>query len=837
MIERFPNLWCTRIAASILLLLFGPVVLFASTPAKETSSTSSTFEIQGVVLDSGIVGPSAELPGKTVRLIAVEGASERFREIERATTDESGRFLFQVSRAPTENHLNRLSYLVLAILPEGGIGEARVRESTRSDNLTVRVSRKTATLRGRVKDHEGFPVAEATIRYNVLSGESLEGLPKTTTNENGLFLLPRLPAVDGTRGQPGAITLCLEHPGFPRTFVPIRKCPDIRTINLHPGCILTGSVVLSENASLESLEVAAIRNDPIPDGTTQHQDVHTLTDASGHFQMIVPPGRYHVQLNEDEEWVAPALMNIQCPAGTSKSLPPLVAGRGGWIEGRVVDSSTGTPVAKSADNAPMQIGLIGPHRPGGNPRRPVPLCTVDSRGNFRLRVSPGDQFPYLIHPDGERTVWNTREQPPVSVFDGKRSEIDLVFRPSRTPEELLDETMTFIGQLPVDPEERTLRILKRLRQYDFLTHEADAWAALLRELILIGTPAVPRICEELEATDHQRMMRRLVFVLRAINDPNCVPVLIRTLPKTLQHRISTSELIVEDRDLLDFMACRDCSNESIRSTFQLAPPVQEVLVALETITQHSEGSHCLDSLRLTSDADANAFAKARFATVATRWANWWNTHSDRFSVEPSNRKVLMSPTRAIDIESVAVDGNLPREILSPDTESGDLYRSLWLTPLTSTNGKGCFIDLDTRCVFSAPEDLIHNESTQDALIQWGRDHGADIVCMLTTTADGREVPSLRLIDSQAWEIATPADQMARWINVGQLPTGRRIDKFLHSRGSESSSLATKANSNFLYFTREKGLGVITLKHVPTRDAQIDDGHPMRIGFDLEVIYR
>ncbi|MEW4487262.1 carboxypeptidase-like regulatory domain-containing protein [Thalassoglobus sp. JC818] len=816
----------------LLLLIFAPAVLLASTPVEESSSA---FEIQGVVLDSGTLGPSAELSEQIVRLIAVEGTAQRFREVDRVTTDSNGRFRFQASRPPTETHFNRLSYLVLATLPDGGFGETHVRELTRPDNLTIRVARKTALLRGRVVDEEGNAVADAHIRYSLLSGETLDGLPETTTNENGLFLLPRLPAIDGTRGQPGSITLCLDHSRYPRTFVRIHKCPDIRTITLQPGCELTGSVTLNEDAPLDGLEVIAVRNDPIPDGTTQHQNVHALTDELGHFRMVVPPGRYHLQLNEDEKWVAPALMNIQCPPETSKSLPPLVAGRGSWIEGTVVNSVSESPLARTPEGALLQIGLEGPHRPRGNPQRPIPLCTVDPEGRFRLRVAPGRQFPYLLHPDGERTIWNTREQPPVTVLDSEQAEVELSFRPHRSASELYDETMTFLDQLPENSEERTRSIVRRLRQYNFITHEADAWAPLLRELILIGSPAVPHICEELETTGQQRMLRRLVFALRGINDPNCVPTLIRILPRTLQRSISPSELSVDDRTLLEFMSRRDCSNEVFSSTFQLAPPLQEVLSALETMTQHSEETSCLTKLHLSSDDHANVFATARFAQAATNWASWWNANSDQFSIDPLNRTVALIPTPMIDVESVPFDGKL-----SSDAEGGPLYRSLWLNPVTATNRADCFFDLDTRCVISAPADLkfdTHDPTSLQTLIQWGRDHGADIVCLMTTTTDGRETPSLKLIDSRAWEIGTPADQMARWINVGQLPTGRPVDELLHSRESDSDVLTTRENSNFLCLTSEKGLGVITLNLVQSREANAGHWHQVRIGFDLAVIYR
>src|SRR4051812_33537739 len=117
-----------------------------------------------------------------------------------------------------------------------------------------------------------------------------------------------------------------------------------------------------------------------------------------------------------------------------------------------------------------------------------------------------------------------------------------------------------VAWLSQQPTERREQIIVEVCKVNHTVDEAGLWCVLMRELVAIGSKAVPQLCDELDRTTVDRTQRRLAFALRAIGDARAVPALIRSIPKTLQPPSSDYGLIVADAELTAFMQKHDLAN-------------------------------------------------------------------------------------------------------------------------------------------------------------------------------------------------------------------------------------------------------------------------------------
>ncbi|MHB8901223.1 MAG: carboxypeptidase regulatory-like domain-containing protein, partial [Thermoguttaceae bacterium] len=86
---------------------------------------------------------------------------------------------------------------------------------------------------------------------------------------------------------------------------------------------------------------------------------------------------------------------------------------------------------------------------------------------------------------------------------------------------------------PAAQDARIAADLQILRNYSIGKNE-KIWAAAIRELIMIGKPAVPQLIAELDRTERPQTLSALGFALRGIGDPQAVPVLIRAIPACIR---------------------------------------------------------------------------------------------------------------------------------------------------------------------------------------------------------------------------------------------------------------------------------------------------------------
>jgi RNA polymerase sigma factor (sigma-70 family) len=274
------------------------------------------------------------------------------------------------------------------------------------------------------------------------------------------------------------------------------------------------------------------------------------------------------------------------------------------------------------------------------------------------------------------------------------------------------------------PEEKTRRVRELIyffRSYKVFNRDEE-WARTIRELATIGKAAVPELVAELDRTDRDATIRSLAFSLRAIGDPRAVPALIRAIPKALRPPGSDGGVSIADRDLFAFMlANQNRPHKRPEATWvACGRPVNEILSALERLTNHSEPPDVgdRDPLRqvfLGGPPDEQAKQRALFAEGQKLWQVWWSKHWQEFITREELQSVEL-PVRQHDvIEMAGLARYGPLFPTGPHVRLGPV-RLLRLTESAYFNGRS-HLDFDTGRVFT------HYEGVKVA--DWGPPTGWD----------------------------------------------------------------------------------------------------------------
>ena len=458
------------------------------------------------------------------------------------------------------------------------------------------MARDTSTLSGKVIDAAGRPVAGATVLPYFAYDRPIPGLLPATTDAEGRFKLDNVGALKWPDGKPVATSFAVLHPDYPETTAKASALPADVVVTLPAACIVTGTVTDGVTGRPAAGAVITARR------VDEWKESFTATDQAGRFRLAVPEGRYDF-LAEAKDRVCVALTGRECLAGEKVELPPFALIGGGFISGQVVNTATGESVSVSESGGPIMLGLFGPSQPPGPVISPVRLAAVDGSGRFVLRAAPGENFPYFVNTHGVRMAWDTR-QAAAGRREGRGDDAPTTCssRPRLPPAERLKAARKLVEALSKTPSDRTAQILLEFRKLSHTVDETELWCLLMRELVAVGREAVPQLCDELDRTTEDRMLRRLGFALRAIGDPRAVPALIRALPKTLLPSSSDYGLIVGDKELTDVHAdARSESREREGRYFDLGRPGREIVGTLHGLTGQDFEDAELFSMSLSED--------------------------------------------------------------------------------------------------------------------------------------------------------------------------------------------------------------------------------------------
>jgi 5-hydroxyisourate hydrolase-like protein (transthyretin family) len=831
---RFPAFAGCLIAVS-LGLVHAPIPAAddLSPPAKaeepkgiQSATQGAAYKVEGQCVDHADNSPVA---GVRVLLFEARGRAFPILQIGESTTDAKGGFAFLNLAPPRETDgLDRLEYKVLVVDPNWAIGMGFFGFPP-GPVMQVRLSREQGALTGKVVNARGQPVAAAIVANFSLDGREIPGILSATTGADGRFTIDKLPVIRIRDGSQLATGIQVLHRDYPAAQGRADELPADVTVTLPDGCVVTGHV--ADAVTGKPAANALVWSQRLQ----RHvwQETFTSTDSAGHFRMVLPEGRYHF-LAEGPDRISVALTDRECVSGQPLELPPIQLIEGGLISGQVINTSTHQPVASSRGN-PIILGLYGPsHPPTPGMTSPARVTSVDAAGRFNLRAAPGDNFPYLVNQQGDRMAWDTQQQPPVVVKEGQTTAYNMLITPQIPPRDKLKAARALVASLPKVPAERTARILAEFdRLKGGMSENLELFCSLMRELVTIGPPAVPQICEELDRTNQGQVLRRLAFALRAIGDPRAVPSLIRAIPKTLLPPSSDFGLIVPDPELAAFMHKHDLDH-SKGLHFGYGRPVREVFGALQQLTGQDFDDSEVYRIHRCQDPRRRVLQLRLYLRQARKWQTWWEANWTKFTRDPAYEKVHLSssdetvpPPKPLSHSSYLGDG-LRGEVLSPPEEQGKHVTH--------------FYDLDTGCEPKWPAGIPRDESRLDQkqLAQWALDNGVDLMCVTHRAADGTETYVLKTFGLEVHELTErELRNTDRTVIGGNLPTGRAIppgDLLMHHdlpTGQPNSG----AGAAFLYTTREGNQGLIEITDHITRTENLTGftgNEPKGVGFHRGV---
>ena len=328
----------------------------------------------------------------------------------------------------------------------------------------------------------------------------------------------------------------------------------------------------------------------------------------------------------------------------------------------------------------------------------------------------------------------------------------------------------------------------------------DSWLRTIKEIVEAGPEAVPELIEELNATDNDRMLRCLGFMLRAIGDKRAVPALIRAIPKTLRKPGSDMGLNAYDADLFKFAQQHELNPRSNEKHYGFGRPVREVCGALQKLTGQQFNEQQIFGTFLRGLPPDRRQDRERYYAVAKTWADWWEQHWEEFVNDQSYAKVGMPPL----VLSVP-----PRPGASVETVGSK--DGLILQSVLDPQAKQVFYDLDSNRFAKLPEKWRSSGDIPahlDEIIDWARQQGFDLMgTEYPSAAGGEPVLALRGIGLRTWELNPERWKIERnAVTLEKLrEEGHVMIGLLLRRNPEKSSeiIDPRATASFLAVTSEQ----------------------------------
>lgn len=406
---------------------------------KEDESATETQTVAGICVDE----TQQALKGIALSLYRFAWSADSEAERLQATeSDAAGRFRFEPLPAILADEAEtRWAYVVVATSTGRASQLHYIQEPGAESGELKLTMAPAATLQGRVADRNGQPIAGAMVFTQSIGNEPLTGVCSAMTDADGRYSIDDLAPFDVDKAKPveqgdgsyavvGECFFTVRHPNYGEQRPGYKRVPATIDVQLSPAAILEGQVV--DMVTGEPAEGVTVFVQGV-EGEATHGYQRTRTDEAGNYRLgSLLEGKYNVMVHHPERACA-ALDSLAVTAGQLSRAPDLKLIEGGWIEGQLVDAETEQPVTRDpASDRMLEIGLYGPARPKSGAA--CQSARVDESGRFRLRVSPGVNFPYVMYPEvWERT--QRREFYERGIEVGAGEVVSLAFRiaPTKPP--------------------------------------------------------------------------------------------------------------------------------------------------------------------------------------------------------------------------------------------------------------------------------------------------------------------------------------------------------------------------------------------------------------------
>ncbi|HEY2839479.1 MAG TPA: M56 family metallopeptidase, partial [Pirellulales bacterium] len=370
------------------------------------------------------------------------------RLIEEVPSDEAGRFEFSPLTVDPE-WLAQKSTLWICVQATGKATQwDRSMVNRRSDksfalNALKFTLPEATTLRGRVTDKAGKPVAGATISVAMADHlpKPVPGVTCVTSNANGEYEIADLAPFDIDTMPPELASLGafayvsvagrVEHPDYAPQLIEYTKLPAV------------ADAVLSKPATLTIRVRAAEKDEPLAKAHVQWTDKNGIsqrgaTDERGEcVAERLEPGSYTVEAS-----TAARLRSVETlDLNEGPNAVELKSARGGILKGRLVDDATGKPPELSQSMASNVGALLA----GADAKDSLSGWVDPKTGEFTMVVRPGrNQISFaslgaVYQPSWELVDAERWSKTGVEVPQGQTIEIELRIKPNKTMKSALQD--------------------------------------------------------------------------------------------------------------------------------------------------------------------------------------------------------------------------------------------------------------------------------------------------------------------------------------------------------------------------------------------------------------
>lgn len=411
--------------------------------AKTAESRPRSNDVGGTCRDND----RKPIAGVRVALYSLDKRNFRQTLVQQASTDGSGRFIFQ--NAPATPPQNYYWHGLLLVARRDGLASV-VKSARRGEQIDV-VMPRSVSCTGRIVDQKGKPIPDAIVSLHGnpdfdLSLFAIEGVRSAKTNARGEYRITDLAEYKYVRREVrfenahsrgtliwGPPYLRVNHPDYVRTQVPITTIPGGLNMVLAKGATIRGQILRGTTAA--SLADRLIFIQPVEG---QSSDAHafwafTRTDGNGRYRVdSLPGGKFNILLEDSRSDVtAAAIDSLVVLEGQTVEAPPLRLVKGGVVKGIVIDDANGKPVHHEESEL-LDVQIKGPSRPWSGAA--VDVAEISKDGQFEIRLPPGTNWLALRTDNPDETFESTSENGGyVSVPDGGEVRVEYHVRRVKPP--------------------------------------------------------------------------------------------------------------------------------------------------------------------------------------------------------------------------------------------------------------------------------------------------------------------------------------------------------------------------------------------------------------------
>ncbi len=398
-------------------------------------------------------------------------------------------------------------------------------------------------------------------------------------------------------------------------------------------------------------------------------------------------------------------------------------------------------------------------------------------------------------------------------------------------------------------DERVEAGLKVLRTGPiFIDSDFKPWASIIRELIEIGKPAVPKLTAELDRTERDKMLRDLGFVLRGIGDPRAAPALIRAIPRMLQDSGDDGFPIEGDPKLAQFM--REHDNEyrgkpgqsTAGSYVSYGTPLREIMPALEKITGRSDAWRELRFVNPSGGREQQRLQRRLFLKLAERWTDWWSQNWRKFVKSEAEaqldqtRQVLEQVSRSLSATSHQPGRSTfpcgPSMVVEGGSQEG------W-TPSFDEHTADAFRDLDTGRLPNPPPNLVKTSSGHEPskqLLAWAEAEGVNLITVKIKASGGKWFYAFKPLGMRVWRIENNrlANLEKELHESRQLALPAPWQGLLAPIDEKSGQYDEKLTVSFLFITKNGTCGALRIE--PPLSGKFGENSYTSAGLHCTFIY-